>query len=407
MIEPWSRAIILMDLNAFFASIEQLDHPELRGRPVAVTNGEVGTCIITCSYEARHFGVKTGMRIYQARRQCPFLVQVAARPDRYAEVSSRIMEALHEITPDIEIFSVDEAFLDVTHCQKAQGLPIDIARRVKAVVYRASGLLCSVGISGDKTTAKFAAKLQKPDGLTLIHPDDAENRLSQVPVTELCGINKGIGGFLASHGVFVCGDMKRLPISVLAKRFGPLGRRLWWMAQGKDPLPVQQSTALPKSVGHGKVLPPNTDSKEVILTYLRHMAEKVAARLRRYDLEAQTFFIALRHFSALSKTKLKLQQAGNDGMAIFHLCQFFIEQQWSGDVVLQVQLTALDPHEASLQMGLFDETDPRRDACNAVMDTINRRFGAWSLTAASLLNRSSMPNVIAPSWRPDGIRQSV
>ncbi|VAX10157.1 DNA polymerase IV, partial [hydrothermal vent metagenome] len=235
----WPRAIILLDMNAFFASVEQRDRPEWRGRPVAITNGQQGTCIITCSYEARAYGVKTGMRLKQGRQLCPGLIQCPADPQRYAATSTAIMEVLSEITPDLEVFSVDEAFLDVTHCQQLLGSPEQIARLAKRKVFKVSGLLCSAGLSGDKTTAKYAAKLHKPNGLTIIPPWEAEQCLKNVPVTELCGIAEGIGGFLAQHGVHVCGDMKQLPISVLARRFGNLGRRIWYMAQGRDPEPLQ------------------------------------------------------------------------------------------------------------------------------------------------------------------------
>ena len=141
----WPRVILLADMNAFFASVEQVDHPQWRGRPIALTNGDVGTCIITCSYEARAHGVKTGMHIDTARQLCPRLIRVSSRPRRYAEVSADIMHALARFTPEIEVFSVDEAFLDVTRCLRLWGSPLEIARRVKRCVFENSGVLCSVG----------------------------------------------------------------------------------------------------------------------------------------------------------------------------------------------------------------------------------------------------------------------
>ena len=195
----WDRAIILVDMNAFFAAIEQADHPEWQGRAIGITNGKTGSCIITCSYEARMRGIKTGMRLKDAKQLCPDFIQVPARPERYAAVSSRIMQALHDITPDIEIFSVDEAFLDVTAVQQLHGTPEVIAQLVKRKVLEVSGLCCSIGVSGDKITAKYAAKLNKPDGFTVIPPWQARATLKNVPVTELCGIGSGIGGFLAQR----------------------------------------------------------------------------------------------------------------------------------------------------------------------------------------------------------------
>ena len=403
----WPRAIILVDMNAFFASIEQRDRPEWRGRPVAVTNGLQGTCIITCSYEARAYGIKTGMRLKEARRLCPELIQCPARPQRYAAVSTAIMDALQSITPDIEVFSVDEAFLDVTRCQSLLGTPLEIAQQVKAVVFAACGLLCSVGVSGDKTTAKYAAKLDKPNGMTIIPPWEARERLHNVRVTELCGIAEGIGGFLAKHGVYTCGDMAKLPISVLAQRFGNPGRRIWHMCLGQDPEPMHINVPAPKSIGHGKVVPPNTHTREVLTTYLLHMSEKVAARLRRHGMQASRFFIGLRCNDGWIGGKFKTVLPCADSHAIMALCEELLDHYWQDRGIHQVQVTALDPRPADQQRELFDDSPSNASAVHAVMDRINQRYGEFTLAPARLLNRSTMPNVIAPAWKPHGHRQTI
>lgn len=408
MLKPyWPRAIILVDMNAFFAAVEQRDHPELRGRPIGITNGAQGTCIITCSYEARAFGIKTGMRLKEARRLCPSFVQIPARPERYAAVSTAIMAALIDVTPDVEVFSVDEAFLDVTHCQSLWGPPAFIAQLTKRTVFEACGLPCSVGVSGDKTTAKYAAKLHKPDGLTVIPPWETAARLRDVPVTELCGISHGIGGYLAARGVRTCGDMAKLPISELARRWGDIGRRIWLMAQGLDPSPVQTQVAAPKSLGHGKVMPPDTRARELILTYLDHMSFKVAVRLRRHALCAQTFFIGLRADAGWLGGHYRNAFPTDDASTLLALCRSMLEEHWRGLGVHQVQVTALDPRPAMTQGDLFGEGAPRRAACNRVMDAINQRYGEFTLAPARLLDRSSMPNVIAPAWKPFGHRQTI
>ncbi len=394
-------------MNAFFASIEQRDHPEWRGRPVAITNGMQGTCIITCSYEARTRGIRTGMRLKQALHLCPELIRCPAHPQRYAAASAAIMTALHDITPDIEVFSVDEAFLDVTRCQRLLGPPPHIAQLAKHKVFEASGVLCSVGVSGDKTTAKFAAKLQKPDGLTVIPPREAAQHLRDVPVTELCGIAKGIGRFLAEHGVITCGDMRRLPISVLARRFGNPGRRIWYMCQGQDPATLQLEVPPPKSIGHGKVLLPDTRDPELLHTWLLHMSTKVGARLRRHGLQATTFFIGLRTAAGWAGGKLRYALPTDDGGMIMALCHQVMQEMWSGQGVHQVQVTALNPVDTGNQLELFDATDEARHEVNAVMDAVNQRFGELVLAPARLLNRSSMPNVIAPAWKPFGHRQTI
>lgn len=405
--QNWPRVIILADMNAFFASVEQYDCPEWRGRPLAITNGEVGTCIITCSYEARAYGIKTGMRLKAARQLCPELIQCPARPERYAEVSSNIMSALQSITPDIEVFSVDEAFLDVTRCQQLLGSPEDIARLTKQVIYEASGVLCSVGVSGDKTTAKYAAKLNKPDGLTIVPPAQAEQVLKNVPVTELCGIAKGIGNFLAARGVHVCGDMKRLPISVLAQRFGNPGRRIWYMCQGKDPEKIISNVAPPKSIGHGKVVPPNTVDKNTLLIYLLHMSEKVAARLRKHNMQARQFFIGLLGSQEWLGGKFRTALPTNDGQTIFNLCKDVLNHHWQQQGIRQVQVTALKPVANNQQYEMFQQHQIQQDNCNKVMDCINNQYGEFTITPARLLNRSSMPNVIAPAWKPFGHRKTI
>lgn len=404
----WSRAIILVDMNAFFASIEQRDCPEWRGRPLAITNGREGTCVITSSYEARRFGIKTGMRLAEAKTLCPDLIQVPANPEKYAEASKKIMTALNHLTPDIEIFSVDEAFLDVTHCQLLFGTPERMGLLAKQLVFEAAQIHCSIGISGDKTTAKFAAKLQKPDGFTVIPPWKAEARLANVPVTELCGIKTGIGNFLAKHGVYVCGDMKNLPISILAKRFGNVGRRIWYMCQGADPDPVCTVVPKPKSMGHGKVMPPNTRDKTVIETYLLHMCKKLGERLRLHHFYAQHFFIGLLHYElGWMGGKGKTLQATQDEREIFQLGMFILNEHWRGEGVYQIQVTALDPRGDGKQMDFFAVTNDRRTRLHQALDAINDRYGEFAIAPALLLARSQMPNVIAPAWKPYGHRQTI
>lgn len=404
----WSRAIMLVDMNCFFAAIEQHDNPAWRKRPVAVTNGELGTTIITSSYEARAFGVKTGMRLNRARVLCPGLIQAPSRPYRYADLSTKIMASLQRITPDVEIYSVDEAFLDVTQCQRLLGTPEQIARQVKNTVYQVSGLLCSVGVSGDKTTAKFAAKLKKPDGLTVIAPDEAEQRLAPYPVSALSGINKGVANFLAHYGILYCGDMKKVPMSLLAKRYGNIGRRIWLMAQGKDPEPIRLNINAPKTMGHGKNMPPETKDKSTILTYFQHMSEKLAARLRQYQFQASQFYIAFKTQQGWIADKYSAAYPTDDGKIIFGLCQAFIIQYWRGQGLWQVRVVALDL-QVERQQDLF-ETEvqtPQRDKLNQAVDKINDRFGEFTVAPSRLIGRSEMPNVITPSWQPTGHRKTV
>jgi len=406
--QSWSRVIILIDMNCFFAQIEQQDNPFWRNRPVAVTNGSQGTTIITSSYEARAYGVKTGMRLKEARLLCPELIQAASRPHRYAEISTNIMASLQSITPDLEVYSVDEAFLDVTHCQSLLGTPLQIAQLVKYTVSQVSGLTCSVGVSGDKTTAKYAAKLNKPDGLTQIFPWEAEDTLAPLHLTELSGINTGTANFLKQYGVIYCGDMKKIPISIPAKRFGNLGRRIWLMAQGKDPEPVNTTVKEPKTIGHGKVMPPQTNDLPTILTYFQHMSEKVATRLRKHHYKASHFYLGLKTEQGWLQSKIKLNAATDDGQALFTQCRQFIMNNWQGQGAWQVQVTALNPHsEQQTDMFADNHADNKRQQLNNAIDEINQRYGEFTVAPSRLIDRSAMPNVIAPSWKPSGHRKTI
>lgn len=406
-VSPWSRAIILVDMNAFFASIEQRDFPELRGRPVAVTNGEKGASIITASYEARARGVKTGMHIRDARKLCPDIVKRASRPKEYAQVSTAIMAAMDAITPDVEVFSVDEAFLDVTGVQHIHGTPEEMGQMAKRLVHQVSGLACSIGISGDKTTAKYAAKLVKPDGFTVIPPWEAKERLRDVPLTELCGIKGGIGGFLVERGVHTCGDMQNIPVSVLAGRFGNLGRRIWLMAQGLDPSKVESKVAAPKHMSASKVLPPNTRDPEVLRSYLQHMAELIALRMRQHGLTALTFAVGLGTDSGWIGGEYRTTVPTDDGHAINRFCTDLLAKRWQGEGVYQVAVQALDPKQADNQSDLFESAPEKQQQINAVMDRINAKYGRWTLMPARMLNRSATPDVISPSWKPTGHRQTI
>ena len=224
---------------------------------------------------------------------------------------------------------------------------------------------------------------------------------------ELCGVNKGIAGFLAKRGAFTCGNVAKLPISVLAQRFGNPGRRIWYMCQGRDPDKVQTNINAPKSVGHGKVVPPNTRDRDLIYMYLIHMAEKVTHRLRKHAMQAQKYFIGLKCADGWVGGKFKTALLGNDSRPVIKLCRNVMYEYWRGEGVYQVQVTALDPQSVKGQLDMFSEDGVKLYQLNKAMDLINERYGEFSIAPANLLDRSAMPNVIAPGWKPYGHRQSI
>lgn len=407
--EYWPRAIALVDMNAFFASIEQRDNPKLKQQPVAIINGLKGTCIITSSYEARAYGIKTGMRLPEAKLLCPHLTVLSGRPRYYSNISSTIMDALSKrISPEIEIFSVDEAFLEITHSQHLLGPPAQIAQLIQKVIYDVSELPCSIGIAANKAIAKFAAELDKPNGIVIIPERQARDYLAAVPVTKLCGIGPGIAKFLAKYGVTVCGDMQKLPISVLAQRFGDLGRRIWLMCHGLDLSPVCTQINSPKSMGHGKVLPPDTDDPKLIALYLQHLCERLTARLRKHRLVAQTFFIGLKNrqlgwLGSTAKTAIPT----NNGKTLFYLGKEVIKASWHKVPVYQIQITALNPTPENQQGDLFTSINLKQHKLDEIIDSINQKFGEATIKPAPLLRSPDMSPVIAPAWKPQGPRRSV
>ena len=392
-------------MNAFFASLEQMDDPALRGKPVVITNGMTGTCIITCSYEAREKGVRPVSNLAKARKLCPDLIRKPTRPERYVQVSTRIMHSLESFTPDLEIFSVDECFLDVTHSQNLFGSPVSMAEQVKEMIYNVSGVKSSVGVADSKLVAKWAAKLQKPDGLTVIEPNTARERLQDVPVTEICGINKGIADYVAQYGAFTCGDVTKLPMEVLAQRWGTIGKRLYMVCGGYDPEPIIQKVKAPKCIGHGKVIPPNTRNLEVIETYLLHMCFKVATRLRLYEYVSDYYYIGVKTNKGWCADKYQFI-ATNKMMDIFKLCSKMLKAKWNRLGVSQVQVTAINLIKEG-QKDLFVNINNKANNRDSVIDSINARFGELAISPAKLLNRSTMPNVIAPSWKPFGHRETI
>ena len=403
----WHRIIAHVDMDAFFASVEQHDCVELQGKPIGVVNGRVGTTVITASYEARKFGIKTGMHVSRAKDLCPDFIPVSSRPNRYAEVSTNFLSALQQLTDEIEIFSVDEAFLDFTHCRYLYRSPKVIAERIQQVVFEASGLRCSVGIAGDKSTAKFASKLKKPSGVTVIPPWRAEQTLAPYPVTALCGVGRGIGEFLEKYHVLTCGDMKRIPVSVLSKRFGNIGRKLWLMAQAKDPSPLVLNTAPIKSLSASKVLPPATTDRALIERYFYYCCDRVASRLRQGNLFAKRVTVGI----AMRRRRIKHCEdfvlAVNDEAKFFAVAKK-IMAQWDGEGVYKIglHLEHLCDHE-HFQQDFFESPNKGHDRLNAIRDEVNKRFGRGSMQTARAMQVPSLTDVIAPAWKPDGVRNSV
>ncbi|UTW43836.1 DNA polymerase IV [bacterium SCSIO 12844] len=404
-------------MQSFFASVEQLDFPYLHGQPIVVTNGEVGSTIITSSYEARKYGIKTGWKLKDALTVCPYLIRRASRPERYAKISINIMSSLYSITPIVEVFSIDEAFLDLKPILHLHNSIEHLATLIRKTIFKASGgLRCSIGISEGKLTAKFCAKLNKGN-TTIIEPSDIKQAMALTPVKDICGIGKHITKYLNDRGVIHCQDMQRFPQAILASRFGDIGRRLYMTCLGHDPFPVQSNEYdEPKSMGHSKILPPATCDKYLIYGVLVNLAQRLASRLRKHHLLCQIYSISFKSDLGRIKEKIKVSKPLNDSKTLTAIATNFLDQYWHGQPLYYLAINALTLEKPSRQLELFSATegDNKKDnrqqiKIDEIKDQINNRFGKGSVISATELQskKANMIAVISPAWRPKGAKRSV
>jgi len=403
MVRP--RAIIHLDLDAFYASVEQLDAPALRGRPVIVAGPSRRGVVCAASYEAREFGVRSAMPTARARRLCPGGVFVAPRFPRYEEISSRVFDIYLRTTPLVEPLSLDEAFLDVTRSEALHGAGPAIALALKRTVKEEIGLTVSAGVADVKLAAKIASDLGKPDGLVVVPPGETRAFLAPLPVSRLWGVGKVTESALAKLGIHRIGQLAEAPEALLA---GALGhghaRDLRALARGDDPREVVAGEEA-KSVGAEETFEEDRLGQEDLLPHLLEQAERVARRLREGGRKARIVTLKVKYADfELATRRCTLPLATDDGKVLFEAAR---AQLLRTDLTRAVRLTGvsasgLDPLRAE-QLGLFGERsgpqqtgEPgsaagaaarRRESLNAAVDELNDRFGAGSVRPATLSSR--------------------
>ena len=403
-----NRIILHLDMNAFFASVEQQANPALRGKPIAVIGSNGRTVITTASYEARKFGVKTGMAIWEAKRQCPQIILVVGDNRKYTYTSTRIFNMMLDYTPLVEVFSIDEAFLDVTHSLKIFGSPERIVYLLKARIKHSFGLTCSVGVGPNKLLAKLASDMKKPDGLTIIRPEEVSQVLETIPIKDLCGVGSQTEKKLNLLGIKTCGELGRFPVDILKRKFGINGQHLHDMGLGIDYSPVVPASDQDKvkSVGHSMTLRQDVSRRQDILKYLLQLAEMVGRRARRYHVSGKTVHLYIRYADFYSSIG-KQQTLGNpinlsDDIykAVIDILDTIELQQPVR--LLGVRLTNLKYQVA--QLPLFPQ-ERKKALMIGAMDAVNNKYGDFTVTFASLMDTEEKgSNVISPAWRPDGIR---
>ena len=305
MSSHWPRAILHVDMDAFYASVEQLDQPEYRGKPLIVGGSPKSRGVVSAaSYEIRPYGVRSAMPTARALRLCPHAILVPPRMSRYAEVSDVIFAIFHRVTPLVQPVSLDEAFLDVTACQRLHGDPVTIAKRIRLSIKRETSLTASVGVASCRFVAKIASDLNKPDGLTVVPEEEMLARLAPLPVSKIWGVGPVTNRRLAALGIETIGQVREWPAEALEAELGQAGVDLHRLANGIDESEVL-SEEEEKSISHEETFAQDIlDRNELEAALLEH-TDKVASRLRRRNLSGRTVFLKLRYsdFSTVTRRK--------------------------------------------------------------------------------------------------------
>ena len=378
------RAILHVDMDAFFASVEQFDRPELRGRPVIVGFPARRSVVLTASYEARPFGVRSAMPSMQAQRLCPQGIWVAPRMSRYREISARVFEVFSEVTPLVEGLSLDEAFLDATDSLRLFGGIAAIGRKLKANVRERTGLAASIGMAHNKLLAKLASELGKPDGLLHIPPDRVHGVLDPLPVGRLWTVGRRAQAALETIGIRTIGDLRRADPDRLGRALGRDVAHLQALARGEDERPVQPD-AKEKSIGAETTFGQDLETLEQAAAWLLRLCEKVAGRSRRAGLRGRVVHLKLREPPFITHTRQATLPAPTDATAEIHsVARDLLEKWWQsgGGHRLRLLGVSLGGFEAAAQPDLFARG---ADATDSVQDRINARFGEGSLVRGRAL----------------------
>jgi DNA polymerase-4 len=382
---PLSRTILHVDMDAFFASVEQRDDPALRGRPVLV-GGQGGRGVVAAaSYEARRFGCRSAMPMAEAVRRCPDAVVVSPSFARYEADSTRIMEILETASPLVEPLSIDEAFVDVTGSLRLLGNGPAIAARLKETIKDELGLNASVGIAPCKFVAKIASDLEKPDGLTVFEEEGLAGRLASLPIGRMWGIGPKSEARFQARGVRTFGDLQTWSAESLVASFGAAAARFHDLSHGRDERPVVGDRTA-KSVGHEQTFGVDlSDPQEVEAVLLRHV-ERVAARLRRRNRHAKSIVVKIRDGEFVTNTRSKTLDDPTDRTDILWKTARSLFREWNFRPVRLVGMSAERFEDAVPNLfSTGDEEDARNRRLDATTDAIRGRFGGEAIarTAAS------------------------
>ena len=385
-----NKRIIHLDMDAFYASVEQLDNPELKGKPVIVGGSSMRGVVSAASYEARRFKIHSAMPIAEAKKLCPQGVFLPVRMNRYREISRKVFGIFERYTPLVEPLSLDEAFLDVTFSGKLFGAAEDIAVHIRAQVLAETGLTVSAGVASSKLVAKIASDINKPDGITIVPHGREAAFLAPLPIRKLWGVGRKTREELSLLGVHTIGDLAGLPPALLEKKFGRHGRSMHCAALGIDDRDVE-ITQETKSVGHEFTFETDLTEIDSIRRELLELSGMVAKRLRRYHLQGRTVTLKVKYHDFKQITRsMTMKPHSADSRKIFQETLRLLDKTDAGRKpvrLLGISLSGLEPENVSRQQSLFHglQANPKRREINRALDEIQEKFGATAILPARLL----------------------
>ena len=397
------RAILHVDMDAFYASVEQRDDPRLAGQPLIVGGTSGRGVVAAASYEVRRYGVRSAMPMRRALELCPHAICVKPRMARYKEVSRQVFAVFHEFTPIVQGLSLDEAFLDVTASLRLKGEPVAIAREIKQLIRERTGCTASVGVAPNKLVAKIASDLDKPDGLTVVTPGTLHAVLDPLPVKRLPGLGRKKGDQVVAAGIVTLGELRRAPDATLWPLFGRDSARMRERAAGVDERPVEADWE-EKSISAEETFHDDIADPQRLQAELARLADKASGRLRAKQLVATCVTIKIRRHNFETFTRQRrMTPASHDSRIVARLAQellatWLAEHPGAKLRLLGVGVSELAPAE---QLDLFDAAQPAEATrLDAALDAIRGRFGGLALQRASSLKRDPPLDEARAATRP-------
>lgn len=359
------RKIIHIDMDAFYASVEQRDNPDLRGKPIAVGHAEERGVVAAASYEARRYGVRSAMSSQKAKRICPELIFIPGRMEVYKEVSRRIHEIFHEYTDIIEPISLDEAFLDVTVNKPGIPLAVDIAKEIKQKIRERLSLVASAGVSYNKFLAKIASDYRKPDGLCTIHPTQALDFIARLPVERFWGVGPVTAKKMHRLGICNGAQLRSYSRSYLMQHFGKVGALYYDFARGIDLRPVE-AVRIRKSIGCERTLERDISRRSSVIIELYHVAEELVRRLSGKDFRGNTLTLKIKFhdFTQITRSLTQSQELTTLDVILPLAKQLLQEVSYSEHPIRLIGLSVSNPRE--------EESEPR-----GVWEQLSFEFSDW------------------------------